>query len=129
MKKHLTIFLFLSFLTAQGQEQKPAFKSGEWLRYKMSYSGFLRAGTAVLEVEEKEYQGKKVFHTKGTGWTSGMIKWFFEVEDYYESYFDKENIKPYVLKRKIYSLRWGRSIGILINLYRSYEKIHCKGKP
>jgi hypothetical protein len=102
MKKHLTIFLFLSFLTAQGQEQKPAFKSGEWLRYKMSYSGFLRAGTAVLEVEEKEYQGKKVFHTKGTGWTSGMIKWFFEVEDYYESYFDKENIKPYVFKRKIY---------------------------
>ena len=102
MKKYLSIFLFLSFLTAQGQEQKPPFKSGEWLRYKMSYSGFLRAGTAILELEEKEFQGKKVFHTKGTGWTSGMIKWFFEVDDYYESYFDKENIRPYVFKRKIY---------------------------
>ena len=102
MKKYLSIVVFLSILTLQGQDQKPAFKSGEWLRYKMSYSGFLRAGTAVLEVDEKEYQGKKVFHTKGTGWTSGMIKWFFEVDDYYESYFDKENIKPYVFKRKIY---------------------------
>ena len=102
MKKYLSIFLFLSVLTAQGQEQKPPFKSGEWLQYKMSYSGFIRAGTAILELEEKEFQGKKVFHTKGTGWTSGMIKWFFEVDDYYESYFDKENIKPYVFKRKIY---------------------------
>ena len=102
MKKYLSIFLFLSFLTAQGQEQKPPFKSGEWLQYKMSYSGFIRAGTAILELEEKEFQGKKVFHSKGTGWTSGMIKWFFEVDDYYESYFDKENIKPYVFKRKIY---------------------------
>ncbi len=102
MKKYLSIVVFLSILTLQGQDQKPAFKSGEWLRYKMSYSGFLRAGTAVLEVDEKEYQGKKVFHTRGTGWTSGMIKWFFEVDDYYESFFDKENIKPYVFKRKIY---------------------------
>ncbi len=102
MKKYLSIILFFSLLTAQAQEQKPAFKSGEWLRYKMSYSGFLRAGTAILEVDEAEYKGKKVFHTKGTGWTSGMIKWFFEVEDYYESYFDKEAIKPYVFKRKIY---------------------------
>lgn len=103
MKKHISILIFLLFLTTiSGQEKTPAFKSGEWLRYKMSYSGFLRAGTAILEVEEKQYQGKKVFHTKGTGWTSGMIKWFFEVDDYYESYFDKNIIKPYVFKRKIY---------------------------
>lgn len=103
MKKHISILIFLFFLTAiSGQEKKPAFKSGEWLRYKMSYSGFLRAGTAILEVEEKVYRGKKVYHSKGTGWTSGMIKWFFEVEDYYESYFEKDVIKPFVFKRKIY---------------------------
>lgn len=103
MKKHISILIFLLFLTTiSGQEKKSAFKSGEWLRYKMSYSGFLRAGTAILEVEEKQYQGKKVFHTKGTGWTSGMIKWFFEVEDYYESYFEKDVIKPFIFKRKIY---------------------------
>ena len=88
-------------MTTTISQEKKAFKSGEWLRYKMSYSGFLRAGTAVLEVNEKELNGKKVFYTKGTGWTSGMIKWFFEVDDVYESYFDKDTVKPYLFKRKI----------------------------
>ncbi|QTE24177.1 DUF3108 domain-containing protein [Polaribacter cellanae] len=102
MKKNtiITLVLFLTF-SVFAQEQKHAFKSGELLRYKMSYSGVLRAGTAVLEVEETELNGKKVFHTKGSGWTSGMIKWFFKVDDIYESYFDKDNVKPYLFKRKI----------------------------
>ncbi|WP_439130790.1 DUF3108 domain-containing protein [Polaribacter sp.] len=102
MKKYIFLFFALFYFSlSQSQEKKPAFKSGEWLRYKMSYSGFLRAGSAILEVQEKELNGKKVFYTKGTGWTSGMIKWFFEVDDLYESYFDKNVIKPYVFKRKI----------------------------
>jgi len=102
MKKNILIFLlFVITFSISGQEKKAPYKSGEWLRYKMSYSGFLRAGTAILEVNETEYQGKKVLHAKGTGWTSGMIKWFFEVDDVYESYFDKDNVKPYLFKRKI----------------------------
>ena len=102
MKKNILIVLiFVITFSISGQEKKVPYKSGEWLRYKMSYSGFLRAGTAILEVNETEYQGKKVLHAKGTGWTSGMIKWFFEVDDVYESYFDKDNVKPYLFKRKI----------------------------
>ena len=102
MKTPRLIFFSLFFLTATVGQQKPTvFKSGEWLRYKMSYSGFLRAGTAVLELSEKDFNGKKVFYTKGTGWTSGALKWFFKVEDRYESYFDKDTIKPYLFKRKI----------------------------
>ena len=102
MRKYTFLF-FTSFfiLLVQGQQKKVAFKDGERLRYKMSYSGFLRAGSAVLQVEERELNGKKVFYTKGTGWTSGMIKWFFEVDDIYESYFDMDTIKPYLFKRKI----------------------------
>ena len=102
MKTPRLIFFSLFFLTATVGQQKPTvFKSGEWLRYKMSYSGFLRAGTAILELSEKDFNGKKVFYTKGTGWTSGAVKWFFKVEDRYESYFDKDTIKPYLFKRKI----------------------------
>jgi hypothetical protein len=102
MKKYILLLFILFFLTtAFSQEKTTPFKNGEWLRYKMSYSGFLRAGTAILEVDEKEFNGKKVFYAKGTGWTSGMIKWFFEVDDKYESYFDKDSIKPYLFKRKI----------------------------
>lgn len=102
MKKY-TLFLFTYFLlnSSFSQEKPQAFKSNEWLRYKMSYSGFLTAGTAILELKETELNGKKVFHAKGTGWTSGMVKWFFYVADNYESYFDKNAIKPYLFKRKI----------------------------
>lgn len=102
MKKK-TLLLIAIFTTTLflAQEKKPAFQSGEWLRYKMSYSGFLRAGSAILEVDESEINGKKVYHTKGKGWTSGMIKWFFQVEDLYESYFDQAETKPYLFKRKI----------------------------
>jgi hypothetical protein len=102
MKKYILLSFTLFFLTAtNSQEKSVPFKSGEWLRYKMSYSGFLRAGSAILEVNETELFGKKVYHTKGTGWTSGPVKWFFEVDDKYESYFDKDSIKPYLFKRKI----------------------------
>ena len=102
MKKYI-LFFFALFLVTTGfsQEKTQAFKSGEWLRYKMSYSGWMRAGSAILEVTESELNGKKVFHSKGTGWTSGMIKWFFKVDDVYESYFDKKETKPYLFKRKI----------------------------
>lgn len=102
MKKLILVLFAISIsFVSLAQEKKVAFKSGEWLRYKMSYSGFLRAGTAILEVKENEINGKKVFNTKGSGWTSGVIKWFFEVDDIYESYFDKDTIKPYLFKRKI----------------------------
>lgn len=102
MKKQILFIFTIFFLTTTfSQKKEVAFKSGESLRYKMSYSGFLRAGTSVLEIKEKDFNGKKVFYTKGTGWTSGMIKWFFEVDDVYESYFDKDSIKPYLFKRKI----------------------------
>ncbi len=101
MKKKIFFLVLIIAFSATCQEKKQAFKSGELLRYKMSYSGFLRAGTAVLEVKETDFKGKKVLHTKGSGWTSGMIKWFFKVDDVYESYFDKDTVKPYLFKRKI----------------------------
>ncbi|MFT6064390.1 MAG: hypothetical protein ACJAYY_000239 [Paraglaciecola sp.] len=102
MKNYTPLIYALFFLTATfSQVKEVAFKSGESLRFKMSYSGFLRAGTAVLKVEETELNGEKVFHSTGSGWTSGMIKWFFQVDDTYESYFDKDTIKPYLFKRKI----------------------------
>ena len=41
-------------MTAQTKSTEPAFTDGEWLRYKMSYSGFLRAGTAELQLKETE---------------------------------------------------------------------------
>lgn len=104
MKRNIILLLLIVLSMAASSQEKDtpkAFKSGEWLRYKMSYSGFLRAGTAVLEVKEEDFEGKKVYHAKGTGWTSGMISWFFKVKDVYESYFDTAQVKPYLFKRDV----------------------------
>lgn len=102
MKKNILYFIAFVFInTSFSQEKTQVFKKGEWLRFKMSYSGFLKAGNATLSVNESTINEKEVFHVTGKGWTTGIIKWFFKVDDTYESYFDKETIKPYIFKRKI----------------------------
>lgn len=103
MKKYFFVSLFLfTFLFSHSQEEKRPYKDGEWLEYKMSYSGFLKAGTATLELKETLLDGKKVFHAKGYGETSTIISWFFKVRDTYESYFDLKDPKPYLFKRDVY---------------------------
>ena len=76
-------------------------EDGEWFKFKMSYSGFLKAGNATLTVKDSKLNNKDVYHVVGKGWTTGMIKWFFKVKDRYESYFDKETIMPYKFVRNI----------------------------
>jgi hypothetical protein len=67
----------------------------------MSYSGFLKAGTATLELKETTLDEKKVFYAKCYGKTSTVIGWFFKVSDTYESYFDVAIPKPYFFKRDV----------------------------
>lgn len=105
MKKLLYIFLFLStvsFDTPQATQptNDSAFEVGEWFRFRIHY-GILNAGFAELEMKEAVRNNKKVFHAKGKGYTVGMTKFFFEVNDDYQTYFDKESGNPYQFVRKI----------------------------
>ncbi|TYA70164.1 DUF3108 domain-containing protein [Seonamhaeicola marinus] len=100
MKKLLLILLVLSaFKVSFAQES--SFGDGEWFKFKMSYSNFLKAGNATLTVKDSKLGDKDVYHVVGKGWTTGMIKWFFKVEDQYESYFDKSTLLPYKFVRNI----------------------------
>lgn len=101
MKYILTILVFLVGLKAPSPEQEPAFKSGEWFKFRMSYSGWFKAGEATLKVDEKKLNGKSVYHVVGKGKTTGPVNLFFKVRDRYESYFDKETGAPYKFIRKI----------------------------
>lgn len=101
MKYILTIFVFLVGLKANSPEQEPAFQSGEWFKFRMSYSGWFKAGEATLKVDEKKLNGKPVYHVVGKGKTTGAVNLFFKVRDRYESYFDKETGAPYKFIRKI----------------------------
>ena len=98
MKKIIVlIFLFLSNFSI-GQDQS-AYKSGEWLSFKMSYSGWLKAGKATLKLTEDKLS--ELYHVKAIGKTTGPIKWFFKVEDYYQSYFSNKSGSPKKFIRKI----------------------------
>jgi len=90
-------------LMAQGSfsQEESAFKTGEWFKFKMSYSGWMKAGNATLLIKEDTIKEKSVYHVVGKGWTTGAISWFFKVEDRYESYFDKQLGVPYKFIRDI----------------------------
>lgn len=109
MKKNLPILVALALMLTSfaqvvensGQSHKSAFKSGEWFKFKMSYSGWMKAGEATLEIKDSYHKNKPVFHVVGKGKTTGAISWFFKVRDRYESYIDKESSLPYRFIRDI----------------------------
>ena len=101
MKKYILILIVLIVIPAISAQPEPAFDTGEWFRFRMSYSNWLKAGNAELTVKDGYLNGKSVYHVVGKGWTTGMIKFFFKVEDRYETYFDKKTIVPYKFIRKI----------------------------
>jgi hypothetical protein len=97
----LTLFFTLSSAQDEVQTGTPvAFEVGEWFKFRIHYMG-VNAGIAELELTEAIRENKKVFHAKGRGYTTGMTRWFFKVEDDYQSFFDKKTGKPYQYVRKI----------------------------
>lgn len=99
MKKVILLFILITTVSFDTREND-AFDVGEWFKFRVHY-GFVTAGYATLEVKEATISNKKVFHVVGTGYTTGLSKFFFKVEDLYESYIDKETGNPYRYVRKI----------------------------
>jgi len=103
MKKLFLIIAIFSagVLYSQAEKAKSgAFKSGEWFQFRVHY-GIFNASFATLNLKEDRLNGKSVYHVKGEGKTVGLARLFFKVEDNYESYFDKQDGKPYRFIRQI----------------------------
>lgn len=98
----LLLFVVSHSILGQKKADIPPFKEGEWLQYKLSYSGFFRAGVAELELKKDTLNGKEVFYARGEGRSSTVISWFFKVRDVYETFMDVDEIKPYYFKRDVY---------------------------
>ena len=99
MKKLILTILILTTLAFDTQKED-AFGTGEYFKFRIHY-GIVNAGYATLEIKDATINNKKVHHAIGKGYTTGMSKFFFKVEDLYESYFDKETGSPYRYIRKI----------------------------
>jgi hypothetical protein len=101
MNKFLLLIISIAITQVSIAQNDSAYKEGEWFKFKMSYSGFFKAGEATMSVSESTYKGKPVYHIVGKGKTTGAIKWFFKVRDKYESYIDKTSGLPYRFIRNI----------------------------
>lgn len=111
-------FFLSSFVGMDLQPKKDLpFDVGEFFKFKINYSGFLNAGYATLELTEATYNKKSVFYAKGYGANSGLSKLFFKVEDHYQSYFDKETVKPYMTVRNISEGSYKRNQRAYFNHY------------
>ena len=94
--------LFIALVTSyNAPAQETAFEGGEWFKFRLSYSGWFKAGEATLSVTDEQLNNNSVYHIKGEGVTTGMTKLFFNVEDNYETYIDQKTILPYRFIRKI----------------------------
>jgi hypothetical protein len=122
MKKLFIIIALFALGHLSYAQQQSAFKDGEWFKFKMSYSGFLKAGNATLTVKETQLNNKEVYHVVGKGWTTGMIKWFFKVQDRYETYFDTTTNMPYKFIRNIDE--GGHTKNLIINFDQDNHKAH-----
>ncbi|WP_297791721.1 DUF3108 domain-containing protein [uncultured Eudoraea sp.] len=117
MKKIILLFFIILCLSLSGQyirvenfnnnyekvdkkHNDPAFKPGEWLKFRVHY-GFLNASYATLHIKSNMIDSIPVYHVVGRGKTTGFASIFFKVDDTYESYFDKEDGKPYRFVRKL----------------------------
>lgn len=99
MKKIIIVFLFITTVSFTSKETD-AFDVGEWFKFRIHY-GLVNAGYATMEVREATVNSKKVFHVVGRGYTAGMSRFFFKVDDIYESYIDKTTGNPYQYIRNI----------------------------
>lgn len=100
LKQTFFISFFLFVLIGNAQNNSGAFNAGEWLKYKLRY-GFVNAGYITLTVKDTLYQGKTNFLIDGSGWTIGVTKLFYKVEDKYKSVVDKNTLYPYFSKRRV----------------------------
>ena len=121
MKRRLLfLFVFVQF-AVHGQGVAEAYKPGEWLKFRIHY-GFLNASYATLHVKTDTIQDVPVYHVVGNGKTTGFASIFFKVDDTYESYFGKENGKPYKFIRKVDEGGYTKDIEIDFN-YKKDEAI------
>ncbi|WP_310145811.1 DUF3108 domain-containing protein [Pedobacter africanus] len=102
------LFVIFAFLSFKGMTQElpfvkdPVFQAGEKLTYKLKY-GFITAAEGTLQVQESDlkFDGKPTFRLQVDAQTSGTFDVFYKIRDHYDSYIDKDDLKPYFYQENI----------------------------
>ncbi len=97
--KQIIYILFLTVFTVNAQQER-AYKNGEKIKFRIHY-GIINAGYATIEVKDKKVNNIPHQHVIGKGWTSGMLKWVFPVQDDYQSFINTKTGFPSRAIRKV----------------------------
>jgi len=109
MRIRMTVLFILLFSALNSNSQKintppvkanQAFIKDEKLTYQIRY-GLVVGGITTLSLTETIFSGKKVFHARAVGQTTGLANTIYGVEDIYESWFDKKTNLPLKSVRNI----------------------------
>lgn len=98
MTRYFPILMLLLSLNASAQ-----------VREKMTYGAkfaFVKGGEAELIVSDTLYQGKKLTHYYVRGYSTGMTKLLYNVNDIYETILDGEQFTPYFHIRNVSENRY-----------------------
>ena len=84
MKNLVLISIFFTFSFSYSQVNKKRFVSianksfvqGEWLQFRVHY-GFFNASEIEIELKKKKLDSVSVFHAKGYGRSTGLLRFFF----------------------------------------------------
>lgn len=127
MRKNLFILflLFIHFLS-HSQDGKNHFSSGERLRF-IIYYGIIDGGFIEAELNMVDFKGKKVYHSRMLGKTTGITDRLYKVRDEYQSYFDPVTILPYKSVRDIREGRY-RKYNIVTYDYDSLKVTNIDGE-
>jgi len=100
-----------------------AFHGGEWFKFRIHY-GIFNASYATIHLNETLWEGKPVFHAKAVGKTTGLARWFFKVDDYYDSYFTKDAVQPLYFIRNINEGGYKKHVTIRFNHQDASAKVN-----
>jgi hypothetical protein len=103
----LVIFLlvFIPPLNAQVCSSKNVtFKTGEEITYIVAYDWFIiwtEVGEVTMKINESTYNNQAAYHYLAEGETYKSWDWIFKVRDKFETYVEKETLKPLYFGRNI----------------------------
>ena len=103
------IILLISILSSPAQDspenckmKNSTFSSGEKLSYVVAYNWFIvfsEVGLVDFTIREDNIKGKDIYHFKASGRTFNWWDKFFKVRDSYETWVDKETLRPLNFQR------------------------------
>lgn len=103
----LTTALLLGLLFNQANAQKWEIVKGENLKYKVAFSsgltGNVKGGEATLSVKPSTTRigGNTAYQAQLKGGTTGVIEWFYQVSNNYETFIDTRTNAPVMYRQTV----------------------------